>query len=600
MRESVQFLRVCFFVGALALTLPGQRAVSAQATEPGRIEGLVVRAISGQPIPRARVSLRLAGRRGRNRNLIALTDANGWFEFSQVPAGEYSLRAERNGFVTQDYGQTQPGRPGKPIALRPGQTVRDIAFWMQEAAVITGRVYDDYGDPIVGTQVRVLEYRYRDGRRDLTQAGRATTNDLGEYRVFGLPPGTYYVEAAVPNRSRGGTFELRVSQAAGQELFNELSRVQAVLDSRGPSTEDGPKEDYAPTYYPGTADLERASPVKLRPGEERGAVDFALAKVRTARITGRVVPPGTANRPTRFRVSLLPIGGRLYRTDARRSARVNRTDGTFHVTGAIPGEYYIFASMRSGKEQYSGLVPVTVGGGDIEGITIHLNPGVPLQGHVRTEETAYAPKPRSGSTGNGDGGLPLNSLRVVLRPDVQTSIGASATSVSKTGEFSFSNLLNLLYRLEVARVPEGYFLKSAKLNGQELLEKGLDLRGGFPGHTLEIVLSDNGAMVQGRVLDTGGNPAGGVTVTLTPIEDAFRRSDLFKTTSADEDGRFALQGLAPGTYRIHAWEDLEPGAHRDPEFLQRFEDDAEEIRLGEGERKTVELELIPADKTRLQ
>jgi hypothetical protein len=107
-------------------------------------------------------------------------------------------------------------------------------------------------------------------------------------------------------------------------------------------------------------------------------------------------------------------------------------------------------------------------------------------------------------------------------------------------------------------------------------------------------LSPNGGQIDGTVLNTQQQPAGGATVVLVPGTGLREQTRLFKDVATDQTGHFSVKGIAPGDYKLFAWEDIEPGAYQDPEFLKPFESLGETFSIREGSRETTQLKLIPA------
>ena len=165
-------------------------------TPTGRIMGRVLTADNGRPVKRARVFVNgaeLPGGRG------ALTDDKGTFDLAELPAGRYSVTVSKTGFVSLSYGQRRPLQAGTPLQLADGQQLKGVDFRLPRGSVITGHVSDEDGDPMPGANVRVMRYQYLQGDRRLTPAGTAQTDDKGQYRVWGLMPGDYYVSASARN-----------------------------------------------------------------------------------------------------------------------------------------------------------------------------------------------------------------------------------------------------------------------------------------------------------------------------------------------------------------------------------------------------------------
>jgi protocatechuate 3,4-dioxygenase beta subunit len=202
-----------FFLGIVLLLLPVSAQIPAgqfpaapglpQApardatpkTGTARIRGRVLAADTGQPLRKAQVRAISPDLR---ENRLATTDRDGLYEFTELPAGRYQLTASKGSFVQLQYGQTRPFEAGKPLEIGEGQTIERVDFGLPRGSLITGRVMDEFGEPATDVQVAALRYQFVQGRRQLVPAGRTvTTNDLGEYRVFGLPPGQYYVSATL-------------------------------------------------------------------------------------------------------------------------------------------------------------------------------------------------------------------------------------------------------------------------------------------------------------------------------------------------------------------------------------------------------------------
>src|SRR6266852_3865560 len=184
------------------------RTKDAVPTPTGRITGRVVAVDNGRPVKRARVfatAAELPGGRGM------LTDEAGVFDLTELPAGRYNLTVSKSGFVSLSYGQRRPLQAGTPLQLGDGQQLKGIQFQLPRGSVVGGRVLDEDGDAMPGVMVRVMRYQYLQGERRLTPAGVAQTDDKGQYRVWGLLPGDYYVNAV----ARGGNMVVPFGGAFG-------------------------------------------------------------------------------------------------------------------------------------------------------------------------------------------------------------------------------------------------------------------------------------------------------------------------------------------------------------------------------------------------
>jgi hypothetical protein len=185
------------------------------------------------------------------------TDENGRFEFDDLPAGRFHLMASKAGYVTMAFGQRRPREAGKPIELGDGQRVDGIQLNLPRGGVITGRITDEFGEPVAGVAVQAQRYQHIQGRRQLVpvfESGWAGTDDLGRYRAYGLPPGEYVVNAT--QHMRGLGFGTQMDARSG----------------------------FAP-YYPGTASEGEAQSVRVTAGAEATA-NFALLTARMLRVSG--------------------------------------------------------------------------------------------------------------------------------------------------------------------------------------------------------------------------------------------------------------------------------------------------------------------------
>lgn len=174
---------------------PQQPARDKPAVKSGTsvIRGRVVAADTGAVIKRAKVTLD-SGNPLESRSTT--TDLEGRFEFAELAAGSYRVSAMKGIFVTSEYGQRRPFDRGKPIELGEGQAVETIEVALPRGGIVAGVVLDDVGDPATGVRVTAMRLQFREGKRGLVNIGRPVeTNDLGQYRIYGLPPGSYFVSA---------------------------------------------------------------------------------------------------------------------------------------------------------------------------------------------------------------------------------------------------------------------------------------------------------------------------------------------------------------------------------------------------------------------
>jgi hypothetical protein len=517
-------------------------AALGQQPERCSVEGRVLRAASGEPLRKAQVLLRRLD--ARDRSYSSATDERGRFLLTDLEPGRYTFSAERNGYVPQDYGQRRANQPGSVLTLQPGQHLGDVVFHLVPFGVISGRAADEDGEPISRARIQATQVTHQNGRRELMPIASGASDDRGEYRVFGLPPGRYYVSAAPASSSRPGA----------------------------PESDD---EGYVPFYYPGVIDPGQATPLELRAGGEIQGVDFRLTRTRTVRVRGRVLNAATGRLERGIVVFLLPRGSGSAASGPRTQNAVVDAQGSFEIRGVAPGSYVLSAYQADQQRRSFARLPIDVGAVSLEGINLVLGPGLEIAGRIRFEES----------------GGRLELLRVTLQSRSESAGGASAVAKSD-GTFALQNVAADWYTLSIAGLVEECYAKSARFGGVDALERGLDLSRGDPPGPLEVVLSPAGGHIEGLVLMENQQPAAGATVALAP--DAPRRSQfqLFRSATADQYGRYVLRGIPPGEYRLFAWEDVEAGAWLDPDFLGEYEKHGETVSVDERGRYTVQLKAI--------
>src|SRR2546427_285432 len=178
------------------------------------------------------------------------------------------------------------------------QKLKGVDFRLPRGSVIAGTIVDEVGDPMPGVTVRVMRYQYLQGDRRLTPAGGGQTDDKGQFRVWGLMPGEYYVNGIVRNFNIGnfagrggpggfggpggpGGFAGPGGPGGGRSGFGGRGGF-------GPPADDEEQLAYAPTYYPGVAAMAEAKPIIVGLSQEVLDINFGMQLVRAARISGRV------------------------------------------------------------------------------------------------------------------------------------------------------------------------------------------------------------------------------------------------------------------------------------------------------------------------
>ena len=534
-----------------------QDATKSRAT----IEGIVTRDPDSQPVKKALIEL-IADNQAQGGNYTTLTGPDGAFRVENITPGRYHLFAERSGFLDTD---KQRGRSdGRILTLTAGQELKDLQLRLQAAAVIRGRVTDEDGDPLPNAEVITLHQTFIAGHKHWEQAGAERTNDLGEYRIANLPAGNVYISVSPPPD------------------FKSLIENAGTADARNAKADPSASTAYQTTYYPGTADRSQATPIPLHPGDEFPA-NFTLTPSPSLSIHGSVVnvpPRASATIMLQSRDFSLVLNG----------AEMHK-DGSFVIHDVSPGSYTILASIEGSPVPMTARQSLQVGSTNVEGLRLSPQPGTTLQGRMRVEAR------------NGAGRFDPERVFLALQSvDSEQDEGILAgrenfsnlAHVAPDGSFQWTDVPAGSYYVQVmgdTTANEGWFVKSVAAGGRDVNESGITVDGGTV--SLDLVISANGGMVEGVVVDRKGEPVANAVVVAVPEARMRSRIDHYRKTVADQTGRFSLRGLRPGDYTVFAWENVDGEAYYNPEFLKLYEGRGSAMHVSEAERKSLQLEAIP-------
>jgi hypothetical protein len=638
--------RLLLLIAIIAFAAPSLAPLAQQQTATGVVRGIVVREGTNEPIRDVQITvgrlsdsaqeLRTLAQEARQRgadsvaNLLeqtllqtfgpgvrggtpqynGLTDSNGRFIIEGIPAGEYPLNAQREGYFGTT-GQPQAPFVRRTVTVVPQQTT-EVALTLIPGAAVSGRVLDPSGTPTVGIQVEIFRRTYTNGAATLQLVAQKPADDRGEYRHFQLPPGEYFLAAGLRQAARG-----------------LAARGAPVLSA----------EAQARTFYPSATDLAAALTVTLRPGDDLTGIDILLRRAIGSKISGRVVSqlPAAAAVASFATLTLLPRDRNLP-ADPRFSGglRVEMAipgNGTFEILNVPPGAYDLYASLPDptgwgpmqppGSAQQPlayGRTSIDVRGGDVDGVLVSVHSGVDVKGRVLV----------NGTTANV-----LDAVTLSLQPldssagiAVYSEVGRFQPLISPDGSFTFPAVPEAKYRLhaEIATIfraadvgvvptaqpattvtpalqgeaspmaPRNTYVEDVRLGGSSIYNDGIDIGTSVPG-SIEILINTNGGEIRGTVVLTGQQPVpAGTTVVLVPALNRRQNPALYKTASTSTQGTFSIRAIPPGIYKLFAFERIPAGAHLNTDFMKAYEDRGVSITVSAGAVLSQAVTLIPAEK----
>lgn len=527
---------------------PAQQVQPRDPTAPvvkgtGAIKGKVTTADGGRAMRRVQITLASPD---LSEGKTMSTNSQGVFEFTELPAGRYTLTASRAGYLRLQYGQRRPGESGRPLPLTEGQKISSADFSLPRTAALVGRITDEVGDPLPGASIFPMQWKYFRGQRRMVVVSGGgpfnRTDDTGGYRVTGLEPGEYFVMATT------------------RDAWNE---------------EANPKEriGFLPTYSGGTPHPASATRMKVGLGQEVMVPDFALVPGRVGSISGMAT--NSAGAPLvgqSISLSQEFTGPGMSSSFGAGSTKI-APDGSFTIRNVTPGEYKLSATS-AGDEGAEGFVTTVVfGGEDIGGLSVVTSPAGSIRGRVVSDNGEALPtEPRMRVSGRA-----LESQRSFGRPPSPDN-----GRVQDDMTFELAGMFGPT-RVSVLPVPTGWAVKSIDYDGKDLADKPIEVQGGQSITGVTIVLSKGLPELQGTLLDPSGAPAAG-TVLLFPDdpEKWIEESRLTRVARPDETGRFVFNKTVPGSYYVVALDYVQNGEWHDPAFLEGLRGQAMRVSVVEG------------------
>ena len=523
-----------------------------------------------------------------------VADANGRFTLRDLPGGQYRVAGGREGFLGLD-------GPGKEVIadVEAGKAA-DIVVPLFPGATITGRVMNAAGRALPNVNVTAYAITYQNGKIVPSAASSQTSDDRGEYRLFWLPPAEYVV-VADPLR-----FPVSPSPPPGVPIARGApGQPPPVLST----------PQFMRTFYPQSLTTADARTLAVRGGDQLTGVDITVQKGTGYKISGEIhAIPGSAVVPARGRGAANPnaprtITGYLgleFRDSSvidMRSTNLGGTvpsigsftlapteDGfraTFEVRDILPGEYYLvprlLQSIPAGSGNFTiNRVPIDVRDRDITNLAMELFAGVNVNGTVTVD-------------GRAPGNAPV---RIGLRaegnpsPTYQGIAARAVVAKADDGTFTIPTVPPTRYRVELgAGLPPDLYLSDVRQGAASVFDTGLEVGKELPA-PLQVVVRSGAGIVEGVVRDGAGKPVPNATVVVIPPDPRRENRALYKTGTSDATGRFTVRSIAPGSYKIFAWQGVDGGEFYNSRFLSKHETRGKPINITQGSTVTESLTVI--------
>lgn len=549
----IPFLTLTILPVNCAIAFGGNSEVAQTKSNPQRastgsaqISGHIYRADTGAPLTKVEVGLIPVAGTSLNvfgEKRFTLTDANGLYTFTQVAAGTYTVGTSPQGFVSRYFDDEPSPADARILSISSGESLERIDIRVVAAGVISGTVFDEENKPVVAVEVQAVRIRYlRGGRRLEAPRMGINTDDLGNFRLYHLPPGNYFVRVETTS------------------LNLQTGKQESQL-----------------AYYPGTTSIDNAQPLKVAGGEEISGIRFMVEKLPSYSVTGNVIDlTGTwGQKPYSVRAQHVAGGDREPNTAATSA-------GTFTIHGLTSGEYILTASAmqmpspsQRTQQQLYGYTTIRVADTDTRA-NIQVSFGSYVAGRVVLENP---------------NGKSVTGVSVGLWPG-ESPFGEGPSwqhdDVNQSGTFRITEVRSGNYDLDVFDNP-GMYLKKVVCNGRDYTLLPITMDSSANVTDCVLTLATDAGAITGRVLD-GDKPVRGQRIIAIPEERSLRHLQRFTAMgTTDANGGYHLSGVIPGDYLLFAVPPDENELYFDINFADRNLRDAERVSVKFNETKTVPL-----------
>lgn len=534
-------------VARVAALLAGAVAASGFQPPPATVstvEGRVVEAHSGDPAKPIRKAL-IVLKHGQEPGTGAYSDDKGHYRL-QVEPGAYSVIVERDGYVAAPQSKT------KTITVQAGQSAADVNLELIRTGAVSGRVVDADGEPMPHVSVQLRAVRKKGGGPLYGSA----TDDRGAYRIFQIPPGKYYLFAT--------------HQPVFQETQVKLQAPEGKVE-----------ESYITTYYPGIPDFAQAATIDVPAGADLAGMDLQLQRVRAVQVRGHISGIEAALLPIVF-IALQPMDSQF---GAARDALVRDPNGEFELSGVLPGKYILSANAPDLTNRGTGpsaQQAIAVGQTDVEGIQLSLAAPQTVKGLV------MAPEGRK---------IPQGTLLMLSNRRRTNRQAGGMAQVGPDGTFTLDGIPTGEYDIALGSTGPGddLYVSAIRRGDDDVLAKGLRVDGAS-SEPVKIILKPNGGTVEVVVRTPKGEPLPEASVALLPDPPRREQMTLIGTCIADARGVCTLRGVTPGDYHAFAVPKESGIDFRDPDCTKDLEKKSKAVKVAEGDRQSVEIEVVPDDQ----
>jgi len=537
------FCAACAFVVPIGAQVFSGNGAPFQDSSQGAytLNGTVINSVTGEPLSRAVVQL--SGDGGH----VTFTDHEGRFQFKGLPLLRATLVAHKPSFFNEN--ELRQGRSPR-TTVDVGPDIPPVVIKLTPEAAIVGRVSEANGEPLEGVSLSFSDFRIVNGRKQLQQRGNTGTDENGEFRIANLTPGSYYI-------------------AARPGLNRKLAPIK-----------NGTREQaLAAVYYPDASDLSTATPIQVAPGQH-AHVDFTLRPAPVFTIAGTITgyTPGTG-----INLRFVSSSG----DEISSAVRFNQETGSFQARVASAGPCIVKARAEGpdGHPLYAERT-LTLSG-DLAGVHLALIPALSIPIVVQMEATKAQPEgERSPSTSDSNRRkfIPL-SIRLHPLERSRSEVGSSMEGDKENPSLIIRNLEEGKYRIEATSSDSSWYVKSITYGSADLLREDLVVA---PGELspLEVVLGDDGATLTGTV--DSDEVQDSAMVLLIP-ESAPQNPKMVYLRAP---GEFHVSGLAPGGYKVLAFDRLDGLEYTNPDVLRGYSAKAAQISLQANEEASVKVDLI--------